>query len=345
MNHCDFPHRRYNPLLGEWLLVSPQRTKRPWQGEVEQPARSTGADYDASCYLCPGNLRAGAERNPAYETTFVFVNDFPALLPDAPPAASSEGGLLSARSERGTCKVICFSPKHNLTFALMNPADIRKVVDVWIEQYIELGSQDFINYVQIFENRGEIMGCSNRHPHGQIWANESIPTQPAIEGLRQREYREKNNACLLCDYLEKEKSLHERIVLENDSFIALVPFWAIWPFEVMILPCEHRADINGLSPKSKGDLASIMNRLAIRYDNLFQTDFPYSFGIHQRPTDKMPHPEWHLHFHYFPPLLRSAAIKKFMVGYELLAMPQRDITPEESARRLRGCGDTHFSRL
>jgi UDPglucose--hexose-1-phosphate uridylyltransferase len=343
MNLSDFPHRRYNPLLGEWLLVSPHRTKRPWQGKIERVSRTDVPEYDASCYLCPGNRRAGADLNPPYENTFVFVNDFSALLTDSPSGETADGGLLMASSERGTCKVICFSPKHNLTFALMKPVDIRKVVDVWIEQYQELGSIAFINYVQIFENRGEIMGCSNQHPHGQIWANESIPTQPAKEGQRQQEYREKNKSCLLCDYIEKEKNNQARIVVENGSFIALVPFWAIWPFETMVLPKIHATDISTLSEQSKTDLADIMHQLAIRYDNLFETDFPYSFGIHQRPTDDQPHEEWHFHLHYFPPLLRSAVIKKFMVGYELLAMPQRDFTPEESARRLRACADEHFS--
>jgi UDPglucose--hexose-1-phosphate uridylyltransferase len=344
MNLSDFPHRRFNPLLGEWVLVSPHRTKRPWQGKIEQIRRNKIPEYDASCYLCPGNKRAGGDFNPMYENTFVFVNDFSALLPEVPSENTADGGLLVAKSERGVCKVICFSPKHNLTFSLMTAAEIRRVVDVWREQYLELGSFNFINYVQIFENRGEMMGCSNQHPHGQIWANESIPTQSAIEGLKQKEYMEKNNSCLLCDYIAMEKNMQARILLENKSFIALVPFWAIWPFETMILPKMHLADIGMLSEQNRVDLADIMNLLAIRYDNLFETDFPYSMGIHQAPTDKKPHGEWHFHLHYFPPLLRSATIKKFMVGYEMLAMPQRDFTAEECARRLRVCADVHFSK-
>ena len=342
MNLSDFPHRRFNPLLGEWILVSPHRTKRPWQGIIEQESRIERPEYDASCYLCPGNRRAGANVNPSYEGAFVFVNDFSALVPDVPSGDMADNRLLRARSERGICKVVCFSPKHNGSFASMLPLDIRKVVDVWIDQYHEIEGSPFINYVQIFENRGEIMGCSNQHPHGQIWANESIPTQPAIEGKMQDEYQKENKSCLLCDYIAKEKNIQARIVLENASFIALVPFWATWPFEVMILPSTHFTDIGTLSEQNRADLADIMNKLAIRYDNLFETDFPYSMGIHQKPTDGQPHPEWHFHLHYYPPLLRSAAIKKFMVGYEMLAMPQRDFTPEESARRLRLCGDVHY---
>jgi UDPglucose--hexose-1-phosphate uridylyltransferase len=344
MNLSDFPHRRFNPLLGEWILVSPHRTKRPWQGKVEHVGGAPRLAYDPSCYLCPGNRRAAADVNPSYEGIFVFVNDFSPLLPEVPAERTEDDGLIVAQSERGICKVLCFSPKHDMTFALMTPADIRKVVDVWTSEFIALGSVSFINYVQVFENRGEIMGCSNQHPHGQIWASESIPTQPAIEGKRQREYVEKNSSCLMCDYVAKEMNLQARIVLENGSFVALVPFWATWPFETMILPKAHMTDIGGLSDQSKGDLAAIMNGMSIRYDNLFETDFPYSMGIHQKPTDGGPHDEWHFHIHYYPPLLRSAAIRKFMVGYELLAMPQRDFTPEESARRLRACAGVHYSR-
>ncbi len=344
MNLSDFPHRRLNPLLNEWILVSPHRTKRPWQGKIEHACGAQRPEYDPSCYLCPGNRRVGGDVNPSYEETFVFVNDFPALLPDVPVESIAPDGLIAAGSERGICKVICFSPKHDLTFALMTPGHIRSVVDVWTRQHIELGSVSFINYVQIFENRGEIMGCSNQHPHGQIWASQSVPTQPAQEGRMQREYRDKNDSCLLCDYVAKELSIQARIVLENESFVALAPFWATWPFETMILPKKHVPDIAGLSEENRGDLADIMNKMSIRFDNLFETDFPYSMGIHQRPTDDDPHDEWHFHIHYYPPLLRSATIKKFMVGYELLAMPQRDFTPEESARRLRACADVHYSR-
>jgi UDPglucose--hexose-1-phosphate uridylyltransferase len=344
MNLSDFPHRRYNPLLGEWLLVSPHRTKRPWQGKVEKSPAANLPEFDPKCYLCPGNTRADGSQNPKYDSTYVFVNDFSALLPDVPVESMSEKGLLVAQSEQGLCKVICFSPKHNLTLSLMEPKNIARVVTVWVEQYRELGKLPQINHVQIFENRGDIMGCSNQHPHGQIWANETVPVLPATEGSRQKEYLEKNGRCLLCDYANLEKKMLARIVLENDSFIALVPFWAVWPFETMIIPKIHLTDIVGMTENQRTDLASIMHNLGIRYDNLFETSFPYSMGIHQRPTDNKPHEEWHFHIHYYPPLLRSATVRKFMVGYEMLAMPQRDITAEESARRLRACAEIHYTK-
>ena len=343
MNLSDYPHRRYNPLLNEWVLVSPHRTKRPWQGKVERAGGLDLPEYDATCYLCPGNVRAGSEKNPLYPSTFVFTNDFSALLADIPHESFSENDLLIAQSERGICKVICFSPRHNLTFSRMTAAQILPVIDVWIEQYKQLGAIPFVNYIQIFENRGAIMGCSNPHPHGQIWANETVPVIPSTEGVQQKQWTEKKSSCLLCDYIKQEQHMQARVVMENDSFIALVPFWAVWPFETMILPKEHFADISLLSEKSKADCADIMRRLAVRYDNLFETAFSYSMGIHQRPTDNQPHDEWHFHIHYFPPLLRSATVKKFMVGYEMLAMPQRDITPEDSARRLRACSEVHYT--
>jgi len=344
MNLSDYPHRRYNPLLGEWVLVSPHRTKRPWQGKVEKSAGTVMPAYDPKCYLCPGNTRAGSDKNPAYEETFVFVNDFSALLPDVPAENMAENGLLVAQTERGICKVICFSPQHNLTFALMEPANIKRVVDVWVAQYKELGAVDYIKYVQIFENRGDIMGCSNPHPHGQIWANETVPQLPAVESIRQKEYLDTHKSCLLCDYVALELKQKTRIVLENDSFVALVPFWAVWPFETMILPKKHMSNITQMSEQEKADCADIMHRMGIKFDNLFQTSFPYSMGIHQKPTDGQVHDEWHFHVHYYPPLLRSATVKKFMVGYEMLAMPQRDITAESSAQQLRDCADVHYTK-
>jgi UDPglucose--hexose-1-phosphate uridylyltransferase len=344
MNLSDYPHRRFNPLLGEWLLVSPHRTKRPWQGKVEKSPGLALPVFDPTCYLCPGNTRADGSKNPNYSSTHVFINDFSALIPSVPSDSMSEKNLLVAKSERGLCKVICFSPRHNLTLALMEPKDLRQVVSVWIEQYKELGALPYINHVQIFENRGDVMGCSNQHPHGQIWANETVPVLPAAEGVKQKEYLEKNKTCLLCDYVNLEKNMQARIVLENDAFVALVPFWAIWPFETMIIPKTHMTDIGTLSETQKLQLAEIMHGLGIRYDNLFETGFPYSMGIHQKPTDGQPHDEWHFHIHYYPPLLRSASVKKFMVGYEMLAMPQRDITAEESARRLRACPAVHYTK-
>ena len=344
MNLSDYPHRRYNPLSGEWILVSPHRTKRPWQGKVEKSVVSDMPDYDPKCYLCPGNTRAGSDTNPKYDEIFIFVNDFSALLPEVPADSMADNNLLVAHTERGICKVVCFSPKHNLTFALMEPAHIKSVVDVWVEQYKELGAIDYINYVQIFENRGDIMGCSNPHPHSQIWANETVPQFSAVESIKQKEYHDKNKTCLLCDYVALELKQKIRVVLENDTFVALVPFWAVWPFETMIVPKKHMSDITRLSENEKADCADIMHRLGIKYDNCFQTGFPYSMGIHQKPTDGQSHDEWHFHIHYYPPLLRSATVKKFMVGYEMLAMPQRDITAESSAQQLRDCADIHYTK-
>jgi len=342
MSFSEIPHKRFNALTGEWILVSPHRTKRPWQGKVESAAKDTLPSYDESCYLCPGNARAGGVQNPRYENTYVFTNDFAALLPEVTPESENEKGLFRAESERGICRVICFSPRHDLALALMEPTAIQQVIKVWTDQYRELGSFGFINYVQIFENRGSIMGCSNPHPHGQIWSNETIPYLPSLEQHQQLEYQRKNEKCLLCDYLRMEQDKKERIIFENDNFVVLVPYWAVWPFEVMVLPRKHVKNLLDCDEKLQKDFADAIHRIGIRYDNLFSTSFPYSMGIHQSPTDGYAHDEWHMHVHYYPPLLRSATVKKFMVGYEMLGMPQRDITPEESARRLRECKEVHY---
>jgi UDPglucose--hexose-1-phosphate uridylyltransferase len=343
MNLFDHPHRRYNPLLDEWVLVSPQRTKRPWQGRVESSAPSYEPPYDPKCYLCPGNERAGGVRNPGYEGTFVFNNDFPALLPGLPSSSGADGDeLLRAQPESGICRVICFSPRHDLSLSRMTTGQVNLVVQTWQTEYEALGSQPDIGYVQIFENRGELMGCSNPHPHGQIWASHALPDQPAKEDRRQRRYTESKGGCLLCSYLDKERGRGERLVMENRSFTALVPFWAVWPFEVLVLPRFHISNILELSAGQSRDLAGIIIALGVRYDNLFRTPFPYSMGIHQAPSLNGPHPHWHMHLHYYPPLLRSATVRKFMVGYEMLAMPQRDITAEESARRLREMSGVHY---
>jgi len=342
MNLKDYPHRRYNPLTGDWVLVSPHRTKRPWQGAKEEPLIEQAVEYDPECYLCPGNSRAGGKQNPPYSDTFVFVNDFSALLPDIPEDRLASDDLFIAESEKGICKVICFSPRHDLTLSLMETPHIRKVIDVWEDEYRKLGDIPYIRYVQIFENRGAAMGCSNPHPHGQIWASQSIPVIPLQELEHQKAYLDQHHSCLLCDYLHREEELRERIVVENDSFIALVPFWAVWPFETMVLPRRHVGSLCELTDREKNDLASIMKRLGTRYDNLFRTHFPYSMGLHQKPSDDDPHSEWHFHMHYLPPLLRSATVKKFMVGYELLATVQRDITAEQAASQLRDLSETHF---
>lgn len=340
------PHRRFNPLTHEWMLVSPHRTQRPWRGQLEAaPLSALALAYDPTCYLCPGNERASGARNLKYQTTFVFTNDFSALKPETKPAREDESGrgLLLWESEAGTCKVVCFSPRHDLTLARMPLAGITRVVDVWAEQYLELGSLPYINYVQIFENRGEIMGCSNPHPHGQIWANQTIPNEPHKEQASQLAYLAKNSACLLCDYLKLEFQAQTRIIFENAHFAALVPFWAVWPFEAMIVSKQHIADIGTFDPATRQTLADILKRLTTRYDNLFEISFPYSMGFHQAPTDGEPHPEWHFHAHFYPPLLRSANIRKFMVGYEMLASPQRDITPEAAASTLRNLSEIHYA--
>jgi UDPglucose--hexose-1-phosphate uridylyltransferase len=343
----DAPHRRFNPLTRDWVLVSPLRTQRPWQGQTEAKAREERPEYDPDCYLCPGNERAGGVRNPNYTATFVFDNDFSALQLGAPEVLLDAAGMgiLVAQSEPGICRVVCFSPRHDLTLAEMDASAIRGVIDVWCKQYQELGADPKINYVQIFENRGVMMGCSNTHPHGQIWANATVPNEPRKEQLSLADYRQRHGHCLLCNYLELERSSGERIVCENEHFLAVVPFWATWPFETLLISRRHVDDIASLDDSEGSDLANILKRLTTRYDNLFEISFPYSMGFHQRPTDGAEHAEWHLHAHFYPPLLRSATIRKFMVGYEMLGSPQRDITPESAAERLRDLTERHYREL
>ena len=334
-NLKEHPHRRFNPLTREWVLVSPHRTQRPWQGQVEKADRQSPPTYDPACYMCPGNVRANGARNPAYTRTFVFDNDYAALLPDTPPGEIRQDDLLVARSESGVCRVICFSPRHDLTIARMERGALRQVVDLWTEQYQELGALSFINHVQIFENRGSIMGCSNPHPHCQIWANATIPDGAAKEQSALADYQSAHSHCLLCAYLALEGLSGDRSVTANDHFAALVPFWAVWPFETMLIAKRHLTAFDELTSEERDGLADILKRMTMRYDHVFEVPFPYSLGFHQRPTDGQPHPEWHLHAHFYPPLLRSATVRKFMVGYEMLAIPQRDITPETAAARLR----------
>ncbi len=335
MDLTQQPHRRYNPLTREWVLVSPQRTQRPWQGQMERVPPAAQPEHDPGCYLCPGNSRAGSARNPEYDSTFVFDNDFAALKPDTPAERQGQDTLLVAEGEPGVCRVVCFSPKHNLTLAAMPVPDIVKVVNVWADQCQELGRLPFVNYVQIFENRGEMMGASNPHPHCQIWTTSSIPNEVAHEQYSLAKYSHEKDACLLCDYLAAERAAGERIVVANEWFTVVVPFWAVWPFETLLLANQHVAGMDLLEPSAREGLADIIKRLTATLDNVFQVPFPYTMGFHQRPTDGGAHPEWHLHAHYLPPLLRSATVRKFMTGFELLAMPQRDITPEAAAVRLR----------
>jgi len=343
-NLQDHSHRRFNILTGEWIQVSPHRAKRPWQGQREEEAGEKRPRYDEKCYLCPGNSRAGGNKNPNYTSTFVFTNDFSALESDIPDGHYEDDGLLHAISEKGTCRVMCFSPRHDLTLAELGREQILEVIRHWIKEYGDLGSKDYINYVQIFENKGSIMGCSNPHPHGQIWAQESIPVEPLKETNNMADYYQQHGTSLLEDYLKRETDLQERIVLENKDFVVLVPFWAIWPFETMILSKRHVGNIGEFTEQEQQSYADAISRMTIKYDNLFETSFPYSAGIHQTPTDGRPHPEWHFHMHFYPPLLRSATVKKFMVGYEMLANPQRDITAEKSARMLAELSEVHYKQ-
>jgi UDPglucose--hexose-1-phosphate uridylyltransferase len=336
------PHKRFNPLLREWVLVSPQRAERPWQGKVEKLPTAPSVAYDPSCYLCPGNQRAGGKQTPKYPETYVFDNDFPALLPEVELFQYEQNGLLVAQTDRGICRVLCFSPRHDLTVPRMNPRELRGVIDAWIEQFSSLARIPWVRHVQIFENRGELMGASNPHPHCQIWANGTLPNLPAREDESLRAYRAEKHSCLLCDYLHLELQRNERVVCQNDAFAILVPFWAVWPFEALVLSKRHVASLEQLNTEERDLLGDILRRITIRYDNLFETAFPYSMGFHQRPIDGQHHEAWHLHAHYSPPLLRSATVRKFMVGYELLASPQRDLTPESAAARLREMSETHY---
>jgi UDPglucose--hexose-1-phosphate uridylyltransferase len=344
-NPTDHPHRRYNPLTGEWILVSPHRTKRPWQGQVEKPPQETRPQYDPNCYLCPGNKRAGDARNPQYDSTFVFTNDFAALLPDTPEAGDSGHPLLRTESTQGTCRVICFSPRHDLTLPEMELTDIRAVIDVWAEQVTELGQR--YRWVQVFENKGAVMGCSNPHPHGQIWVGSSLPNEPAKEERQQRSYFAKHGSPLLLDYAELESERQERIVVEDEQWLVVVPYWALWPFETLLMPRHHVLRLPDLNETERNSLAQILKRLLTKYDNLFEVSFPYSMGWHGAPTGPRDaggedYAHWQLHAHFYPPLLRSATVKKFMVGYEMLAEAQRDLTAEQAAERLRALSEIHY---
>lgn len=336
----DHPHRRYNALTGDWITVSPHRTKRPWKGQVERPPREARPAYDTSCYLCPGNTRADGAVNPVYTSTFVFTNDFAALLPDTPHVVLDEEPLLRAETERGTCRVICFSPRHDLTLAEMPVSDIRSVVDVWCDQVEELG--ETYRWVQVFENRGEVMGSSNPHPHGQVWAGDALPNEPAKEDYQQRIYFEKHGRPMLTTYADLELEKRVRVIVQNAYWVVVVPYWALWPFETLVLPRRHVLRLPELVDGERDALAEIMKTLLIKYDNLFETSFPYSMGWHGAPTDGAQHAHWQLHAHFYPPLLRSATVKKFMVGYEMLAEPQRDLTAEQAAERLRSLPTVHY---
>jgi UDPglucose--hexose-1-phosphate uridylyltransferase len=339
------PHRRYNPLTGEWVLVSPHRAKRPWQGQVEKTPAANLPQYDPTCYLCPRNERAGGVINPDYSGTFVFDNDFAALLPDeSTDKHDASHPLLVSAPERGLCRVICFSPRHDLSLPELDIPAIENVLATWTRESVDLAVHDFIHYVQVFENKGAVMGCSNPHPHSQIWSQSQIPTEVAKELATQLAYFNENGRPLLLDYIREEHKRKERILAANDHFTALVPFWAVWPFEVMVVGHRPAAALSDLTPAEVTALADVFKQVTTRYDNLFEISFPYSMGFHQAPADFQPHPEWVLHAHFYPPLLRSATVRKFMVGYEMLAMPQRDITPETAVERLLSLPLVHYKQ-
>ncbi len=345
-NPTDHPHRRYNALTGEYVLVSPHRAKRPWQGQVEKTPQETRPQYEPTCYLCPGNTRMGGNVNPTYEHTYVFPNDFSAILPDTPEAEESAHPLLKLESVKGICKVICFSPRHDLTLPEMAVPDIRRVVDTWADLIIDLGRT--YRWVQLFENKGAVMGCSMPHPHGQVWAGSALPNEPAKEERQQRDYFIEHHSPLLVDYAALEAEQQERLVVENEHWLAVVPYWAVWPFETLLLPRRHVLRLPDLNEAERDALAAILQRLLIKYDNLFETSFPYSMGWHGAPTGPGAADEdnghWQLHAHFYPPLLRSATVKKFMVGYEMLAEAQRDLTAEQAAERLRALPDVHYKQ-
>ena len=339
--NCRGPHRRYNPLLDEWVLTSPHRLSRPWQGQVESSRPDRLPAFDPACYLCPGNVRASGARTPEYSSTHVFDNDFPALVADG-SVAGWEDGLLRVQGQTGCCRVVCFSPRHDLTLARMSTGDIGSVVDTWAHETETLGGRDGIGYVQVFENKGAAMGCSNPHPHGQIWASRYVPHIPSRKLAAQQRYVAAHGTDLLGDYLAQEVARAERLVCANESWVALVPFWAVWPFEAMVIPRRRVADLPSLGGDERQALADLLKRLMVRYDNLFRTSFPYSMGWHGRPANADAHPGCRLHAVYFPPLLRSAAVRKFLVGYELTGEPQRDLTAEQAAGMLRAQAERHY---
>ena len=336
----DHPHKRLNPLTGEWVLVSPHRAKRPWQGQQEAQNEEVLPSYDEKCFLCPGNTRISGDVNPKYTSTYVFENDFAALQKETPAFETSDSDLFQLKAEKGEAHVVCFSPDHSKTLPELPLENIEALIQTWAEKYTDLSQR--YEWVQLFENKGEIMGCSQPHPHGQIWANSTVPTLPSKKHERQVAYYAKHQSALLLDYAHQESDKKERTVVENDDWIAVVPYWAAWPFETLLMPKFACQQINQLSASQQSSLAVALKELTIRYDNLFETSFPYSMGWHGAPASENQNPAWQLHAQFFPPLLRSATVKKFMVGYEMLAEPQRDLTPEQAAEKLMKLSNVHY---
>ncbi|PWC18903.1 galactose-1-phosphate uridylyltransferase [Brenneria corticis] len=336
----EHPHRRFNPLKGEWVLVSPHRARRPWQGQQDEPDRRALPPHDPTCYLCAGNKRVTGEVNPSYQGTFVFTNDFSALMEDTPTLSAGEDPLFRMQSARGVSRVICFSPDHGKSLPELPLRALKKVIDTWSEQAAELGRR--YPWVQVFENKGAMMGCSNPHPHGQVWANDFLPNEVQHEDRQQRAYFEHYATPLLLDYARREQADGGRLVVETEHWLAVVPYWASWPFETLLLPKFAVRQLPQLSEAQREDLALALKKLTSRYDNLFQCSFPYSMGWHGAPFNGEENSHWQLHAHFYPPLLRSASVRKFMVGYEMLAEAQRDLTAEQAAERLRGVSDIHF---
>lgn len=337
------PHRRRNPLTDEWVLVSPHRNKRPWQGQTEKDQTPSQQTYDSTCYLCPGNERMGGQKNPNYENTFVFGNDFPALTLQnsaAPFEQDEPDPLFTAQMEQGECRVVAYSPNHCKTLAELGTTQLTAVIQQWIQQSDELGKQ--YPWVQIFENKGEVMGCSMPHPHGQIWAQTQPPTLLAKESLHQQNYYATHSTAMLLDYALRERADGSRLLVDSGDWIAVVPYWAAWPFEVLLLPTFAVAQLTQLTASQQANLAIALKNLLARYDNLFQCSFPYSMGWHGAPYDQTPNTHWQLHAHFYPPLLRSSSVRKFMVGYEMLAEPQRDLTSEQAADLLRDVSSVHY---